>query len=100
MSNPKIRIVFTHVTVRKERAWIGSGDFYFVATVSGQPVGTHDVLLTAQGRRFKFPQPQWSAEVDVAGKSFFKVKFECKDSDTFFDDDLGSASYTVRRPWT
>src|SRR5688572_27377445 len=96
----RIKIVFTHVTVLKDADWIGSGDFYFIATVDRRPVGTRDVLLTEHGRRFKLPQPQWSAEVDVTAKSSVRIKFECKDEDTFVDDDLGSVSYILRTPWT
>jgi hypothetical protein len=99
MSDQKIRIAFTHVTVLKASDWIGSGDFYFIATIDGRSVGTRSVLVTQHGRQFEFPQPQWSAEVDVAGKTSVKVTFHCKDWDIFVDDDLGSLEYTIRPPW-
>jgi hypothetical protein len=99
MPDEKVRVAFTRVTVVQEADWIGSGDYYFVATIDGRAVGTRSVVLTEHGRTFQFPQPQWSAEIDVAKKTSMQVKFECKDSDSFFDDDLGSVTYVLRSPW-
>jgi len=97
----KIKVIFKRVFVKNDADWFGSGEFYFTATVDGRPVGDRSHIFDArEGRWIDLPPAVWSAEVDVTGKAQVVVRFNGKDDDVFFDDDLGSVSYTLKPPWS
>jgi hypothetical protein len=96
----RIKVTFRRVYVINDADWVGSGEFYFIATVDGRNIGNRSVTFDAvEGRWINLPQPLWSAVVDVTAKADVAVNFKGKDEDTFFDEDLGSISYVLRRNW-
>ncbi|MGK3963818.1 hypothetical protein WMF38_06525 [Sorangium sp. So ce118] len=96
----RIKVTFNRVFVKNDADWFGSGEFYFIATVDGATVGDRRTFDAREGQWIELPAAQWSAVVDVAGKASVVVRFEGKDDDVFFDDDLGTIGHTLRPPWT
>ena len=96
----KIKVILKRVLVKDDADWFGSGEFYFTATVDGRPVGNSRQIFDARaGQWINLPAAAWSAEVDVTNKVQVVMRFNGKDEDVFFDDDLGSVTHTLRPPW-
>jgi len=100
-SRERIKVILKRVFVKKDADWFGSGEFYFICSVDGKTVGDKSKIFDARvGKWIALPAKTWSAEVDVAGKSSVQMRFNGKDDDVLWDDDLGTVSYTLRPPWT
>src|SRR5256714_9460894 len=97
----KIKVIFHRVYVKHDNDWIGDGEFYFIVSVDGKQVGNPKQIFDAvEGTYIVFPQPQWSAEVDVTGKAQMAVRFKGKEQDLLWDDDLGpEVGGTIKPPW-
>lgn len=96
----EIKVIFNRVYVIDDADWFGSGEFYFIVSVDGRPVGDRHQIFNAVERQWiNLPAAQWSAVVDVRGKNQVIIRFEGKDEDLVFDDDLGSVTHTLRPPW-
>jgi hypothetical protein len=96
----KIKVILKRVFVKNDADWFGSGEFYFIATIDGQSVGDRKHIFDArEGQWINLPSDTWSAVVDVTGKNRVVVKFNGKDDDLFFDDDLGTINRYLSPPW-
>jgi hypothetical protein len=95
----KIKVILKRVFVKDSADWLGSGEFYFNATVDGKPVGDKQIFDAREGTWIALPAAKWSAIVDVTSKTQVAMRFNGKDEDVFSDDDLGTVSYTLRPPW-
>jgi len=96
----KLKVTFKRVFVKKSSDWFGSGEFYFIASVDGKTVGDKSHIFDArEGAWIDLPAAKWSAEVDVTTKAQVVVRFNGKDQDTFFDEDLGSLAYAHKPAW-
>jgi hypothetical protein len=96
----RLKVIFKRVFVLNDADWFGSGEFYFIAKVDGQPVGNRKQTFDAVERTWiNLAEAQWSAVVDVTGKAAVVVNFHGMDEDWIFDDDLGSVTYTLRRDY-
>jgi hypothetical protein len=95
----KIKVSFLGVYVKSDADWFGSGEFFFDAHVDGQKVGDKQIFDAREGKWIELPKDKWFKEVDVTGKSSVTVKFNGKDDDLFFDDDLGTITHTLRPDW-
>jgi hypothetical protein len=86
-----IKIIFRRVYVIDDSDWIGSGEFYFIASVDGAPVGDRKRIFNAVERTWiPLSEAEWSAIVNVRDKAQVVVRFQGKDQDLVFDDDLGT----------
>jgi hypothetical protein len=95
-----IKIIFRRVYVIDDSDWIGSGEFYFIASVDGAPVGDRKRIFNAVERTWiPLSEAEWSAIVNVRDKAQVVVRFQGKDQDLVFDDDLGTVGWTLRPPW-
>ena len=98
-ADERIKITFRRVYVYKDADWFGSGEFYFVATVDGKPVGDKKKIFDAVEKTWiTLPEAEWSAVVDVSAKASVVVTFRGYDEDVFFDDDLGGFTHTLKPP--
>lgn len=97
-----IKVIFRRVYVRNDADTLGSGEFYFIASVDGAPVGDRRRIFEAvEGRWITLPEAQWSsAPIDVRNKRQVTVRFQGKDEDTFSDEDLGTITHILRPPWS
>ncbi|MHC4416895.1 MAG: hypothetical protein ACYS0G_16635 [Planctomycetota bacterium] len=99
-ADPRIKVVFRRVYVRSDADWVGSGEFYFIATVDGHPVGDRSRIFNArEGHWINLQEAQWSAVVNIRRKAEVRVRFQGMDEDVFFDDDLGTVGANLRPPW-
>ncbi len=100
-ADERIKIIFKRVYVRNDADNVGSGEFYFVARVRGQPVGDPRRIYNAEeGRHIDLDEGQWSTIVNVLNTAEVEVSFQGKDEDPLVDDDLGTIRHTLRRPYT
>lgn len=98
--NIRIKIILKKVHVIRDADAIGSGEFYFDATIDGHAVGNHHVFDAVEGRDITLPQPLWSRTVDVTNKNEVIVTFRGRDEDVFSDDELGSVRRAIRAPFS
>ncbi len=101
-ADERIKIIFESVYVYRDADSVGSGDWYFIANVDGLSVGDRNREFNAEENRpIPLPQPQWSKEINVAGRDLNNdpviVRFQVKDSDLTSDEDLGSIELRLRR---
>jgi len=97
----KIKVILKRVFVKDDADWFGSGEFFFTASIDGKPVGDPKHIFDArEGAWIDLPPDRWSAVVDVTGKNKVVVKFNGKDDDLFFDDDLGTINRYLAPPWS
>jgi len=100
-ADERIKIIFKRVFVRDDADFIGSGEFFFIASVGGVSVGDPSQIFDAvEGRTIDLPEATWSGIVDTAGKTQVVVDFEVRDQDVFFDDRLGRVRHTLNLPYT
>ncbi len=96
----QIKVILKRVFVKNDADWFGSGEFYFIATIDGNAVGDRNHIFDArEGHWIDLPADRWSAVVDVTGKNKVVVKFNGKDDDLFWDDDLGTINRYLSPPW-
>jgi hypothetical protein len=96
---PRLKVIFRRLLVVNDAEWFGSGDFKFKATVDGQTIHDESVYEAHENRWVDLDPDQWSAIVDVHKKAQIKIKFEGRDEDVFWDQSLGSITYTLRPPY-
>jgi hypothetical protein len=95
-----IKVVFHRVYVIDDGDWLGSGEFYFIADVGGQPVGNRHVFDAVERTYINLPPAVWtSPAIDVRAAASVVINFKGMDEDVFVDDDLGSVRHTLRPPW-
>ena len=96
----RIKVIFRLVHVNHDADLVGNGEFYFIASVDGAPVGDRNRIFTAvEGRFITLPQPQWSHIVDVRNKTEVRARFQGKEEDAVVDEDLGTVEHVLRPPW-
>jgi len=100
----KIKISFISVSVKDSADIWGDGEWHFTATIDGRQVGNPTTEFVAQDHGVITLPAEWSAEIDVSGKTQLtdkvRVTFSGKDIDVFFDDDLGAVSYEFKYPFS
>lgn len=100
LSDERIKVVFKRVYVRNSADGFGSGEFHFRASVDGTSVGEPKRRFTArEGTWSDLPAAHWSHIVNVRDKDHVVVRFEGKDEDWIWDDNLGSVQHTLRPAW-
>ena len=98
----QIRVTFRRVHVLMDADDVGSGNWYFIATVDGDPVGDRNRIFDAEdGRSIPLDERQWQTIIDVRGRDLNSmpviVRFQVKDFDDLSPDDaLGSVTRTLR----
>ena len=96
----RIKIIFDRFYVTNDADTFGSGEFYFLASVDGTAVGDRTEIFNVTERRwFDLPDSQWSHIVDVTTAAAVRIRFQGRDKDVFFDDDLGTIQHALRPPW-
>ncbi len=99
-ADERIKVIFKRLYVKNDADWFGSGEFFFIASVDGITVGDRSQIFNAvEGTWINLPEARWSAVVDVSRKAQVVVRFQGKDDDTFYDDDLGTIQHTLRPRW-
>jgi hypothetical protein len=105
-ADERIRVSFRRVEVLRDADTFGSGEWYFIASVDGNPVprtpeDRNERFDAYEHRPIPLLQPQWSMEIDVTGRDLnsnpVRVSFQVKDDDVTFDDDLGTVEFQLRR---
>ncbi len=99
----KVKVIFRKVIVLKNPDFLSDGDFFFIASVDGQPVGDRNRIFGAgKGDTITLPQPLWSKELNVTGRTQFRLLFRGIDQDGFLngdDDDVGTVDRLVKVPF-
>ena len=96
----QVRVTFTRVEVKKDGDWIGAGDWYFPAEIDGARVGrSRDIFSARENDDINLPAADWHGIVDVRGKDEFDIEFQVMDQDPISDDDMGTVTHTIRRPY-
>jgi len=100
-ADERIKVIFKRIFVKDDADWFGSGEFFFIASVDGKPVGEPGRTFDAvEGQWINLPAAKWSAVVNVQSKTEVVIRFKGKDEDVFFDDDLGPEMvHRLRKPW-
>jgi len=99
-SDERIKVIFHRVYVKDDADTFGSGEFYFQASVDDISVGNPNTIYNAVEHRWiDLPEREWSRVVNVRRESEVMVRFQGKDEDVTFDDDLGTITHRLRRPW-
>lgn len=99
-ADERLRVIFKRVHVRDDADWIGSGEWYFRATVNNTPVGDTSFTFNAvQDRYIRLPASQWYAIEPVGDRRDVIVRFQAIDRDVTVDDDLGSVEKTLSYPY-
>lgn len=101
-ADERIKVTFRRVRVLKDADSVGSGEWYFIATVDGRSVGDRNRIFDAEeGRSISLPEGQWEHTVDVTGRDLNShpvvLRFQVKDSDLTSDDDLGTIERRLRQ---
>ena len=93
----EIKIIFKRVYVRNDADWFGSGEFYFLASIGGVTVGDRRQIFNArEGHWINLSETQWSWVIDVSTTRQVDIRFEGRDQDLLFDDNLGLVTATLR----
>lgn len=94
----KIKVIFEKVAVINDSDPLGDGEFYFIASVAGNSVGNRNRIFNAKkGQDIPLG---WEIEVDVKNRASVRIQFKGMEEDIFFDDDLGTFTHTLRRPYS
>lgn len=102
-ADERIKIIFHRVFVRRDSDGFlrGNGEFSFLATAGGTPIGDPSQIFEAiEGNTLTLPQPLWSGIVDVASRTSLRVVFRGFERDVFSNDDLGAVIHTFSFPFS
>ncbi len=98
-ADERLKVIFKRVHVRDDSDTFGDGEFFFIASVGGRPVGNRRIFTAVEGRVIHLPEAEWSGVVNVFSQGQVVITFQVKESDPINDDDLGTVRHTHRRPF-
>lgn len=96
----KIKLVLKSLYVKKDGRFWGKARWVLDVKVSGTQIGDAKKRFTVtDGKVVKFPSNAWSVEKDVDLGTSLTVSFHSKEVATWFPDDFGSVTHTLKWPF-
>jgi len=99
-----LKVVFHRLYVLDDADSLGSGEFYFTASISHDEelisIGDKLARFNAVERKWiDLPEEEWSAKINVRNRDSVIVKFHGWDADVTSDDYIGGITYELKAPF-